>query len=277
MIRTPLRLLAVALCAAGLAACSGTGGTAPAGPTGAPVPAVPGTPAGTAARPPAIPSPAGHGSLAGRVVVLDPGHNGGNFAHPSVIDRPVDAGGFQKACNTTGTSARGVTESSVNLQVADLLAERLRSRGARVALTRDDDTGVGPCIDERGLLAQLEAADVLVSIHADGASAGQHGFHVIAPGPVPGYTDGIVEPSHRLAADVRDALSGQGLSTSTYAGSDGLVTRTDLGTLNRAGVPAVMVELGNMHNGDDFARLTGADGQARYADGLAAGIAGYLG
>ena len=288
-------MLAAALCVAGLAACSGdgvtaaptaTGGgtaraTATAGstavtPTGEPVPAVPGTPS----APPATSTPtqdgAAQGSLAGKVIVVDPGHNGGNAADPSAINRQVDAGGFRKACNTTGTAARGVTESSVNLQVAELLAQRLRSRGASVVMTRSDDSGVGPCIDERGLVAQRESADALVSIHADGAAAGQYGFHVISPGQVPGYTDGIVDPSRALAGAVRDALAGQGLATSTYAGSNGLVTRTDLGTLNRAGVPAVMVELGNMHNGDDFGRLTDSDGQSRYADGLAAGVAAYL-
>lgn len=273
MIRAPLRLLAAALCAAGLAACSADGGTVPAGgdgTTGPPVTAGPQSHrTGTPAPPP--------GSLAGRVVVLDPGHNGGNATNPSLIHLQVDAGGFPKACNTTGTSARGVTESSVNLQIAGLLAERLRSRGARVVLTREDDTGAGPCVDERGRLGRLEAADALVSIHADGAAAAQHGFHVIAPGQVPGYTDGIVEPSRRLATTVRDGLAGQGLTTSTYAGTDGLVTRSDLGTLNRAGVPAVMVELGNMHNDDDFGQLTGTTGQSRYADGLATGILDYLG
>src|SRR5688572_13592749 len=38
------------------------------------------------------------------VVVLDPGHNGGNADAPEEIARPVPAGGFTKPCNTTGTA-----------------------------------------------------------------------------------------------------------------------------------------------------------------------------
>lgn len=248
----------------------------PASPTGTPVPAVTGSLPGGPTTSSARATGEGTRSLTGRTIVIDPGHNGRNGANPSLINRQVDAGGFRKACNTTGTAAGGVTESSVNLRVAELLAQRLRDRGATVVLTRPDDAGVGPCVDERGMLAGERDADLLVSIHADGAAGSGHGFHVIAPGPVPGYTDGIVEPSRELAVDVRDGLTGQGLVTSTYTGQAGLVTRADLGTLNHARVPAVMVELGNLHNDDDFALLTGPAGQARYADGLTAGVAGYL-
>ena len=40
--------------------------------------------------------------LAGMTVVLDPGHNRDNGQYPAEINRQVDAGGFPKACNTTG-------------------------------------------------------------------------------------------------------------------------------------------------------------------------------
>ena len=45
--------------------------------------------------------------LAGRTIVLDPGHQLGNRHFPSQIRRQVPAGGFPKACNTTGTSTNG--------------------------------------------------------------------------------------------------------------------------------------------------------------------------
>src|SRR5690349_17849552 len=40
--------------------------------------------------------------LAGRTVVLDPGHQLGNVTHRAQIARRVDAGGFDKPCNTVG-------------------------------------------------------------------------------------------------------------------------------------------------------------------------------
>jgi len=211
------------------------------------------------------------------VVVVDPGHNGANAAHPEEIARPVDAGGFTKACNTTGTATDdGVTESSINWAVAQLLRDRLRAAGAEVILTRQDDEGVGPCVDQRGRTAADAGADVLVSVHADGAPADAAGFHVIHPGLRPGYTDGTVEPSAALAAAVRDALVTGGFRPSTYVGEDGLDQRDDLGTLNLARVPAVMVEAGNLRNRGDAAVLASPEGQARLADALAAGVEAYL-
>jgi N-acetylmuramoyl-L-alanine amidase len=214
----------------------------------------------------------------GPVIVVDPGHNGANGAHPEIINRPVDAGGFQKACNTTGAATDdGVTESSINWAVAQLLRDRLESEGARVILTRDSDDGVGPCIDERGRAAAEAHADLLVSVHADGAPAGAHGFHVIHPALRPGYTDDTVGPSAELASAVRDALVADGFTPSTYIGEDGLDERDDLGTLNLAGVPAVMVEAGNLRNTGDAGTLTSAGGQARLAAALASGVLTFAG
>jgi N-acetylmuramoyl-L-alanine amidase len=217
-------------------------------------------------------------SADGAVIVVDPGHNGANGAHPEEINRPVDAGGFQKACNTTGAATDGgVSESSINWAVAQLLRDRLEARGATVVLTRDSDDGVGPCIDERARTAAEAQADLLVSVHADGAPTGAHGFHVIHPALRPGYTDDTVGPSAELAAQVRDALVAGGFTPSTYVGEDGLDERDDLGTLNLARVPAVMVEAGNLRNDGDAQTLTSEDGQSRLADALAGAALAFAG
>ena len=120
-------------------------------------------------------------------------------------------------------------------------------------------------------------ADALVSLHADGAAAAAHGFHVIHPTTIAGYTDATAGPSTVLATLLRDTLVADGFTPATYVGSgDGLVARGDLGTLNRAGVPAAMVEVGNMHNAADLAVMASPDGKARLADALAAGILAYV-
>lgn len=211
------------------------------------------------------------------VVVLDPGHNGANGEHPEIINAPVDAGGFEKACNTTGTAtADGYTESAFNFAVAQELRDRLTAAGIQVVMTRTDDTGVGPCVDERGQTAARAGAAALVSIHADGAPSGATGFHVIHPGLRPGYTDATVEPSEDLAVAVRDALVAAGFTPSTYVGADGLDQRDDLGTLNRAEVPAVMLEAGNLRDADEAALLASPEGQARLADALTAAILSFV-
>jgi N-acetylmuramoyl-L-alanine amidase len=218
--------------------------------------------------PPADPRP---------VVVIDPGHNGANGAHPEVINRQVDAGGFQKECNTTGTATNdGYTESAFNWAVAQLVRDRLEAAGVDVVLTRDSDDGVGPCIDERGQLAARNDAAALVSIHADGAPSGARGFHVIHPALRAGYTDRTMAPSAELATVVRDTLVGAGFTPSSYIGSEGLDQRDDLGTLNRAGVPAVMLESGNMRDAGDAAWITSDDGRRRLADALADAVLAWL-
>jgi N-acetylmuramoyl-L-alanine amidase len=233
---------------------------------GVPVPGVGGEPAGSATRVPA-----------GTVVVLDPGHNGGNATQPEVINEPVDAGGFEKPCNTTGTATDdGYTESAFNLAVAEQLRDRLTAAGADVVMTRTDDTGVGPCIDERGQMAARAGADALVSIHADGAPTGAAGFHVIHPALREGYTDATAGPSEDLAIAVRDALVTAGFTPSTYAGEDGLHQRDDLGTLNRAEVPAVMLEAGNLRDPVEADLLSSPGGQARLADALATAVLAFL-
>ena len=212
----------------------------------------------------------------GSVVVIDPGHNGANGAHPAEINRLVDAGGFQKACNTTGTAEGTLSESSFNLDLARLVRVRLEQAGVQVVLTREDDSGWGPCIDERGQVAARAGADALLSLHADGADAGAHGFHVIHPTAIGGYTDTTAAASATLAGDLRDALVEGDQTPASYVGRDGLVARGDLGTLNRAGTPAAMVEVGNMHNPDDLDTMTSLDERERLADALAAGVLRFL-
>lgn len=212
------------------------------------------------------------------VVALDPGHNGANGAHPEIINQQVDAGGFQKACNTTGASTdQGISESQINWEITQLLRDRLEDAGVAVLLTRDSDDGVGPCIDERGRMAAEAEADLLVSLHADGAAPELGGFHVIHPGLRPGYTDTTVEPSTDLATRLRDSLTDAGFTPASYAGTGGLHQRDDMGTLNHAGVPAAIVEAGNLRHPPDAALLTGEAGQAQLVEALATGILGYLG
>jgi N-acetylmuramoyl-L-alanine amidase len=216
-------------------------------------------------------------SLADRVIALDPGHNGGNFEAPELIGQLVDAGGLMKPCNTTGaTSDDGWRESTFNLQLAQALRAELERRGATVRLTRTDDQGVGPCIDDRGRFGGEVGAALLVSLHADGAAASDHGFHVIRPAGWSGQAPQVVERSSALATTVRDALVAAGLTTSNYLGSGGIDPRSDIGTLNLSTVPAVMLEAGNLRNDADLRLLRSSDGQQRIAIALADAIGAHL-
>lgn len=219
--------------------------------------------------------------LAGKVVVIDPGHQLGNHNFPAQINRPVPAGGFTKPCNTTGTATPGgYPEATFVWQVSRLVGARLRALGATVRLTRrsNREDRWGPCVDARGRAGNRIGADLKLSIHADGSyAAGARGFHVIAPADRAPWTADIHRPSLRLAAAVRAGLLGERFEVASYiAGGDGLDVRSDLGTLNLSDVPTVMVELGNMRSAAEARVMTSTAGRARYARGLVAGVRAYL-
>lgn len=230
----------------------------------------------TPARPPAAKTHADPPPVSG-VVVLDPGHNGGNAAHPEEINRQVPAGrGQTKPCNTTGTATNaGFPEHEFTWRVAVLVRHLLEARGVKVLLTRPNDTGVGPCVDARAAVGNDAKAAAVVSIHADGSTdPSAHGFHVAYSSPPLNAAQG--QPSLRLARTLRNTLRGNGFPTSSYIGSAGLSPRSDLGGLNLSTRPAVLVECGNMRNAAEAAAFTSASGQRSYAKAIAAGIVAYL-
>lgn len=215
--------------------------------------------------------------LAGATIHLDAGHDGANGAHPSAINRlvPAGAGGYRKACDTTGTETNDgrLTESRFNLDVALRLERRLERLGARVVMTRTDDRGVGPCVDERAAIGNRAHADLALSIHADGGPPGGRGFHVIAPLARRAVRPAIVAPSLRFARELRARLEGIGLRRSTYlGGGTALVQRDDLGGLNLSRVPKALVELGNMRNAQDARLLERPAQRDRIALALARAI-----
>ena len=213
---------------------------------------------------------------AGRVVVLDPGHNGGNAGAPAAVNRQVpDGRGGTKACNTTGTETdAGYPEHAFTFDVARRVEQRLSARGIRVVLTRTTDTGVGPCVDVRGRSGEKADADAVVSIHADGAGPGDRGFHVAYSDPP--VNDVQRGPARTLATDLRDGLVAAGFPRSTYIGRDGLSPRTDLAGLNLATRPTALIECANMRNAAEAQLVSSPEGRDRYAAAITDGILGFL-
>jgi N-acetylmuramoyl-L-alanine amidase len=217
--------------------------------------------------------------LTGERIAIDPGHNGRNGAHPAQINQTVPIGnGERKACDTVGTqTASGYTESAYNMSVARKLKRVLKAKGAKVRLTRKDDDGVGPCINRRAKIGNRFHADAAVSIHADGGPPSGRGFHVIYPTRIEGLTDDIYRPSRKLAGKLRRSYAKRtGIPRSTYAGSNGLDERSDLGGLRLSDVPKVFIETGNMQNGADARLLERDRFRKRIAKGIFLGIRHFL-
>lgn len=220
------------------------------------------------------PDPASTTPLTGKTVFLDPGHSG---SHDSAMTAQVPTGrGDTKDCQTTGTATdAGYPEHTFTWQVVGLMRPALEALGARVVLSRADDTSVGSCVDERAALANASGADAVVAVHADGAGQDQSGFHVCYSAPP--LNDVQAGPSVTFATVMRDTLVAEGLTPSNYSGTAGLQPRADLAGLNLAERPSILVELGNMRNSDEAGQMTDDAGRARYARAVVQGVVGYLG
>ncbi|MEU9147421.1 N-acetylmuramoyl-L-alanine amidase [Streptomyces sp. NPDC048349] len=242
-------------------------------------PATHATPGPSPATPAAAPA---KGPLSGRTVVIDPGHNTGNFEHTDEIDRQVDIGTGRKECDTTGTTTNsGYMEAEFTLDVSLRLRTVLEAQGAEVVLTHEADRPWGPCINERARIGNEAEADAVVSVHADGVSSGNRGFHVILPAEVKGGaadTAAIVGPSRRLGERIAGNFARTtGSSPANYlGGGTGLVVRDDLGGLNLSTRPKVFIECGNMRDAKDAAQLTSPDWRQKAAQGIADGIVTFL-
>jgi N-acetylmuramoyl-L-alanine amidase len=221
-------------------------------------------------------------ALAGKVIVIDPGHNVRNGSHPAQINRQVFYGipGVTKACDTTGTAtASGYPEARYTLAVGLHVVKILRDMGATVYMTPVNTRPWGPCITRRAAIGNLHHADAAVSIHADGAPSWVHGFYVIVPSaPLPNVGLG----PRRIARDVRlgramltafhraTGMKVSNLYTSGYLRSDAY------GGTNLSHVPKIFIETGNMRSPGNAAKMESRAFRHLAAWGIARGIRLYL-
>ena len=272
-----LSVAVFALCGLAATACAGqaaSGETVISAPTPAAAPA-----SGSDSAPASVQvKDAAVAPLKGKVVAVDPGHNGGNYKDPKAINKQVDVLTKRKACDTTGTATNdGYSEAAFTWDVSQRLAKILKRRGAKVVMTRSNNASVGPCITERAAIGNKAKADAAISVHADGAAAGNHGFHVIMPKKINGPVDPVVGASRKLGVAVRDSFTKTtGQPYSTYIGSKALNFRDDLGGLNLSTVPKIFIECGNMRNAAEAAKFRDPAFRQKVALGLANGIQTYL-
>jgi len=251
-----------------LAACAAVAMAAVAG---GPAGAAPGRPAAGAASAPGKP-------LAGKVIGIDPGHNGHNWAFPRRINRLIWNGHNWEACDTTGTATNGgYPEPRFTFNVAMYLAADLRAAGAHVVLTRTTNRGVGPCVNTRAFLLDRAHANVSIDIHADGGPSWGRGFTVLEPGFRDKYNRKVIRGSVRFGHDVHLAfLRHTPFRVSDYYGSNGYVFRNDLAGLNLTTMPKVLIECGNMRNVADARLLTSPRVQKEIARALEDAIIRFL-
>lgn len=230
-------------------------------------------------------APTAGGPLNGKVVVVDPGHQGGY--NPAILNKRGDTpfGLFMCAAAGSETPDQTVTEHALNWQVANKLADALRAKGATVILTRPDDVGVGPCNIDRARIANAAHADLLISVHTDGQAPGRsgiadpQGFHVQLDTKIGG---GKADPAllqRSLAAAenvVRNMVSLTDEPVSNYVPRkpEAIWQRTgDLMVLaGLTATPGVLIEMGNLKDATDLARITNPAHQDAVAAALEAAV-----
>jgi N-acetylmuramoyl-L-alanine amidase len=210
-----------------------------------------------------------------RKVVIDPGHGG------------VDVG---------ATGRADVQEKDITLAVARELARTLRDRNdIEAVLTRGDDSSLG--LVERTEFANREGADLFVSLHCnawfDPAARGVETYFL---SPAKSEWDADVARKENSSAGTGDDLDFilwdlvqnayiQESATLAEAVQAGLVNDTGLRNrgVKQAGfrvlvgafMPAILVEMGFISNGDDAKALTDRREQRRIARALADAIVDF--
>lgn len=191
-------------------------------------------------------------------IVIDPGHGG----------------------KDVGAVSGKTYEKEINLQVATRLANKLRSKGYTVCMTRTADNNV--TLQQRTAFAAKMDADLFISIHCNSASPAVTGIetYIATPTGDPPTGDNVpAKTSCPANAFNRDNAyfafyTQRALLMRSQADDRGLRRRRFF-VVRNINCPAILVEMGFMSNSNELARLTSPNYQEKLADALAEGITKY--
>jgi N-acetylmuramoyl-L-alanine amidase len=188
---------------------------------------------------PSTPKPSLKG-LKGKRIVIDPGHGG----------------------NDPGASGKssGTQEAAMTLMSARLLATQLSNAGAKVILTRSDNTYIS--LNKRVEISHYHFADAFVSLHYNSASDRS------ATGLLTFYYG---QKDLKLANSVNTGLIGA--NTGLKGGN---VRYGNFHVLRENKQPAVLVELGFLSNPFDESIIKSNSFQTKAATGITTGLAQYF-
>lgn len=190
------------------------------------------------------------GKLSEKVIVIDPGHGG---AQPGARWREDN---------------KVIEEKTIVLAIGRHVAELLSREGAKVILTRSDDTAIG--LYERTALANNAQAHFFISIHCDSNLR-------------PNSASGTTIYYHKDDADSRalgqailnEIVKISGLP-SRGVRSDSMLYQTGLAVLRTSQMPAVLIEVGYLNHAVDRAKLVDPQFQKRIAEAIVKGLKSHV-
>lgn len=197
---------------------------------------------------PAAPATAEADSLAGKVLLIDPGHGG--FDPGAVADD-------------------GTHEDTINLAISMKLAQAFRDRGGTVIMTRMSEGALAGTkredMDRRLKLIKSSGVDVVISIHMNHFGEGRYrGAQIF-------YRTGD-DPSKLLAEliqeNIRTKVDPSNTRQCKYS--------TNYGVLNFAKAPAVLAECGFLSNSEETRNLKDPDYQSRLAEAIAEAVGRFF-
>ncbi|NCO74791.1 MAG: N-acetylmuramoyl-L-alanine amidase [Cyanobacteria bacterium] len=181
-------------------------------------------------------------NLDGVTILLDPGHGGDELG---------------------ALGATGFPEKDVNLKVSQLLAQQLKSRGAKVYLTRDRDIFVS--LSDRQKMIQELKPTLAFSIH----------YNALPDGGNPETTKGVSTFwYHPQAQDL--AIFMQNYLVKTLNRPNYGVFWNNLALTRPNTSLSVLLELGFMINPYEFEWITNSESQEKLAKTLADGITAWI-
>ncbi|ULT56759.1 N-acetylmuramoyl-L-alanine amidase [Neobacillus drentensis] len=176
------------------------------------------------------------------LVVIDPGHQN----RANTAPEPIGPGAKEEKMKVTGGTS-GVTtgkpEYKLTLEASLILGQMLESRGVKVIYTRTTND-INMSNRERAEVANQNAADLFVRIHADGSTdRNVHGLSVLTPASNSPYTKAIFSDSLKASQFIMDETR-----KNSSVKVNGISYRGDMSGFNWSKVPCTLVELGFMTN-----------------------------
>ncbi len=198
--------------------------------------------------------------LAGKTIVVDPGHGSYKTASSTVLDS-----------GAVGPS--NVKEKDINLKISLALKSYLEADGAKVIMTRTGDTGV-LTLTQRAEVANTNNADLFISIHcnsSDNSTAnGTETYYSVVDEFNTAISDSLKEQRKSAANSVQSNLitqiqrSNRGVKTNNFT----VITKTKM--------PSVLVETAFISNPTEERMLNSSSFQDSAAKGCYLGIRDFF-